>query len=436
MSRAQFDCKKQQFGRSLNRVSLADFAQLVRTRLAEQHSASPHLDADLLAALAERRLRGRERAFALAHLGECAECREVVALAAVPLEAPAAAPQSLWRRPIAWRIGLVGALAVLAVSATVLLRIEKPAATLSARANPPEGQAAQPTAQVASPSANGIAIAPGSASPPPRPGSVAGAPAQSAANVDVFRAQTRRNAQDAGASTPPAGNLPGERVTGNNAPSATAAQPALPAPLATAPPTPAQAAEQRQLQASARDVESAAAQKNQREVTQPQSAPAARPQLATPSGTAGAARESVEVSAANAALQSSANLARRAATLNAESPAQWRVTPEGVLQRSPQNAGNSAWQPVDVGAPAAFRAVTTSENDVWAGGDHGALFRSADAGSHWTPITPADGEHKLEGDVLSIVVSGTRHEIIQLRTSADQQWTSRDGGITWKLASR
>lgn len=40
-----------------------------------------HPDADLLAAFAEKRLLGHEREELLAHLAECADCREVVALA-------------------------------------------------------------------------------------------------------------------------------------------------------------------------------------------------------------------------------------------------------------------------------------------------------------------------------------------------------------------
>src|SRR5437764_12626078 len=43
--------------------------------------AGQHPDANLLAAFAERRLAGSERTLLLGHLADCAQCRELVALA-------------------------------------------------------------------------------------------------------------------------------------------------------------------------------------------------------------------------------------------------------------------------------------------------------------------------------------------------------------------
>jgi Photosynthesis system II assembly factor YCF48/Putative zinc-finger len=67
-----------------------------------------HPDANLLAAFAEKKLQGREREEVLAHLGECADCREVLALA-TPERAPAARPVSpAWR----WAAGAAAAVLV------------------------------------------------------------------------------------------------------------------------------------------------------------------------------------------------------------------------------------------------------------------------------------------------------------------------------------
>jgi hypothetical protein len=57
-------------------------SNLVRSRLAKMPVAGPHPDAGLLTAFAERSLAGHERESVLAHLAGCAECREVVTLAA------------------------------------------------------------------------------------------------------------------------------------------------------------------------------------------------------------------------------------------------------------------------------------------------------------------------------------------------------------------
>ena len=60
---------------------MSELPHIVRQRLAASSGAS-HPDADLLTAFAERQLAGPERERVLTHLGTCAACREVVALAA------------------------------------------------------------------------------------------------------------------------------------------------------------------------------------------------------------------------------------------------------------------------------------------------------------------------------------------------------------------
>jgi hypothetical protein len=76
-----------------------------------------HPDANLLAAFSENRLHGREREDLLAHLAECADCRQIVALSSEP--ATPAKPRSL---STAWRWAAVAATAALALTGTWGLR--------------------------------------------------------------------------------------------------------------------------------------------------------------------------------------------------------------------------------------------------------------------------------------------------------------------------
>ena len=64
---------------------MAELPKIVRSRLAQQKSAD-HPDANLLAAFVERTLLERERVAVSAHLAQCVDCRESVALATVAQE--------------------------------------------------------------------------------------------------------------------------------------------------------------------------------------------------------------------------------------------------------------------------------------------------------------------------------------------------------------
>ena len=61
---------------------MAELPKIVKSRLVQQRSAdhAEHPDANLLAAFAEQTLLERERASISAHLAQCADCRESLAL--------------------------------------------------------------------------------------------------------------------------------------------------------------------------------------------------------------------------------------------------------------------------------------------------------------------------------------------------------------------
>ena len=135
----------------------------------------------------------------------------------------------------------------------------------------------------------------------------------------------------------------------------------------------------------------------------------------------------------------------------------WTINSAGSLQRSFDQG--STWQDVDVNAiPVAatsleisaqpsrakakdtekiaqkpapiFRAVAASGTDVWAGGARGALYHSADAGYHWTHVTPISGGAVLTGDIVSLEFSDMRHG--KVSTSTSEIWITSDDGQTWQ----
>lgn len=141
----------------------------------------------------------------------------------------------------------------------------------------------------------------------------------------------------------------------------------------------------------------------------------------------------------------------------------WTISATGVLQRS-FDQGNT-WQDVNVVASAApsanftsldvtaetalpkekdarkkplkrpaalptFRAVAANGAEVWAGGTHGALYHSIDAGNHWTRILPASAGAILTGDIVSLEFPDS--QLGKITTSTSEIWTTTDDGQTWQ----
>src|SRR6266852_4428956 len=99
--------------------------KIVQQRLQATAPAGVHPDPDLLTAFAEMSLNEHERNQVLQHLGQCADCRQVVSLAMPEIVAPSAIPaRSPW---LTWPMLRWGALAacVVVVSAAVTLHYER-----------------------------------------------------------------------------------------------------------------------------------------------------------------------------------------------------------------------------------------------------------------------------------------------------------------------
>src|SRR6516165_7871635 len=104
---------------------MTDLPNTVRQRLRAKRSEN-HPDPNLLSAFVEQTLRDRERTAVLEHLALCGDCRDIVALAAPPVESSVAHDTGRGQRVswFAWPVLRWGALAVclVIVGSAVLLR--------------------------------------------------------------------------------------------------------------------------------------------------------------------------------------------------------------------------------------------------------------------------------------------------------------------------
>ena len=112
--------------------------------------------------------------------------------------------------------------------------------------------------------------------------------------------------------------------------------------------------------------------------------------------------------------------------------ANWELSPKGGVQRSFDSG--KTWQSVTVGGNGAgFLAVFSSGTQVWVGGTAGALYGSTDSGLTWTKIVPAAAGEKLRSDVTHIEFSDPQTGAV---TAANgETWLTSDGGQTWRRKS-
>ncbi|MGA2360199.1 MAG: zf-HC2 domain-containing protein [Terriglobales bacterium] len=133
------------------------------------------------------------------------------------------------------------------------------------------------------------------------------------------------------------------------------------------------------------------------------------------------------------AMMSSAKLASPASPALAHNVT-WVII-AGVLQRS-VDSGQS-WQNV-LRTDHPLLCYASHEEDVWAGGQAGTLFHSADGGTTWVQVQPSIKAQQLSSDVTHIDVRGDVRgdergpAEIAISTSNNGIWSSADGGKTWE----
>ena len=407
-----------------------------------------HPDADLLTAFAEQALSVTERDGVLKHLALCGDCREVVALAipaadivatkiATETEAVRATPtpvkaQRNWltASKLAWPSLRWAALAAgVAVVASVLLVHP---GKLN-RAMPPSAN--RQVATIAPP-----ASGPQIASSPIESSPIASSSTdQSAASTKIGEARPKSELRlpkklKAGQVMTPPHQADLGRLIADNKKDSSQADKLSAAPSAGASAFDAQtdrgATETVEVSAAAVAVE--VAPSGERSLTARNETPAiekAKPALQGIEANEQQKTETAVISG-SARLQarnvmSAAKLALPASQTSARNVT-WTIT-AGVLQRS-LDSGQS-WQNA-LRAHHPLLCYASRGEDVWAGGQAGTLFHSADSGITWTQVQPSIKTQQLSSDVTHIDVRGPAEIVVS--TSNNEIWSSADGGKTWE----
>ncbi len=345
-------------------------------------SLPEHPDPDLLTAFAEHKLLAREQAQVLHHLGSCDECRHVVVLAQ-----PEAAPETSrvlaqggrsWLAIPVLRWGALAA-SILVVAATVLIhQYEQPARR--AQTEVAVQQHAAPAAPAAPVREEPEQLAGPQASNEMKK---SGRPAARKQNVPQELASAKRDQP-----APPA--LPG---------------------LAGASVADTQRSEQSDMQA---------------EAASPQASPGSQPQK-TLAANSSAAAKAAPAFTPRPARETAASTMGGAATFTDLRPPTWRLSQDGLPERS---FSSGQWEKVQVDHQKGFRALASLGMEVWLGGAAGLLYHSEDMGMNWTRMIPITSSGTLTDDISGI--SFTDHLHGELRTAAGQTWVTSDAGKTWQ----
>jgi hypothetical protein len=432
--------------------------KIVRERL-RAGQAGNHPDPDLLAAFVENSLSEAERLPVLEHLSRCAECREVVMLAAnaedpnvaaTPSPSGEVAPAKMQSRPwfqmpvVRW----AALAACVGLAATLVIRHEwkqTPATESNLAATPKanpiappspsvpaDAESAQNLARAQSP-VSGLAeqgktspVLSASAARPARKrralssssrSSSTGLEGRETASSSAYQSATKplpaskgtAPAEVIGGNAGKAGGVPGKQVTPAMA-DAFAGGVAL------------RSAPEGQSQ-SPRPIETHSADSFSVSVVQPkpaaQSGPSAGKQPGVLGGVVGEAGNGPAP-----APEMPAALKKVAGT----NPPQWTLSSDGVLERSTDS--DKTWTKVEVGNGSRFRALSATAFEVWAGGADGLLFHSSDGGAHWTQVHPVANGAPLTSTITRIDFTDSQHG--RLTTNTGETWLTADAGSTWQ----
>lgn len=358
----------------------SDFQNRMRRHL-EPPAPAEHPAADLLNAYVEGVLSSFEERQVVEHLSICADCREVVYLAASAVDKPSkVSSEPTASHRIRWWTWAVPVAAVLVVASTVVVLepnlMRSRSATQQLAQSKPEKKLSPP------PAASPV--------PPPAPAAPVAeeAPKRKDSRTVVEKQALREPENNAVAKNVP--QVPPEsrdkldlKTDRPNSVNGTV-------PAATR-------QETTSVEVTAQDA-----------LVEPQPSNETPAKAAAPGVTAGALQRTY----------SSSNMTAK----KAQAPS-WGVTPEGKLQHSVQGR----WK-IIADLPGRFLAVASVGDEVWAGGTGLALYHSADNGLTWQKqIVPG-----MAGDIVHLeFVSST---LGVLRTSAGAAFSTHDGGKTWDPA--
>lgn len=122
--------------------------------------------------------------------------------------------------------------------------------------------------------------------------------------------------------------------------------------------------------------------------------------------------------------QPARSFAQDAATLAVRS--HWRINSTGHAERA---VGDGAWETVLPGETARMHVVSVFNDNVWIGGENTRLYHSVDNGATWIAVILP--EKNGNGQVISHVQFETAKRGT-VEAADGTQWTTDDGGLTWR----
>jgi len=413
-----------------------------------------HPDANLISGFVENALTEKERAQVLTHLNQCAECREIAAVAlpesdAVAERMRAVVPARWITRPVVrWAIAAAATvvLAIVVVTHPGAWKRRQEIAKLTAPAAPAE-RGAHPEAQSVAPPA------PQSAPPSAKPDihgeehttgravGVTGGTPQPTVALDQSQlrgsAQVRRESDEVALSRAPAPAGMTHIAAATSDRAQVSIENKVAAKTGPAPPLPSPPS----------DGNSAASNQEKSALGQgpPPREPAApglsssstQGMLASTSAVAAPAQAAPRVAeqasprmTAQAGISGFRALHKAIPQTNAAPAALWNVSPEGKVRRSTD--GGNSWQAVEVGDGSKLLAVAALAKSVWAGGMDGALFHSIDGGVTWARVNVILDASAVTDSITGIQASDQQH--VTVTTASGRQLASEDGGQHWQEA--
>ena len=437
---------------------MAKLPKIVRDRLRQGSKRSPvdlrsaanlsaslgggrHPDANLLAAFAERRLAGSERTLLLGHLADCAQCRELVALAFPSPEVQAAVAEAtrpgsgspVWLRWPVWLGWGTLRWGVLAASVGVVLiggfragvlRWPAPQSSGSMISKSPVVENKQPSVLRAANDSSSSAR--GASSPRRELAEVAQVPPAKRAHAfskerDESRRAGQASAAQSQALTPSglatlsdslraekADSLPQQKSLG----------------LRTAE-VQAEATSKEKIEPASKASE--AGRRRLSAMTQALTLPPPPPP-ATP-GVVGAP-QTLRFDQVRELAKDKRLLTAQWSIASVVGPYVDDSSPAiGRVERSLD--GGKTWQELRVNDRVSFRAVAANGTEVWAGGSRGALYHSSDGGQHWARAPVGLGQGVVTDTIVGIDVGDRGH--VRVTTEARETLVTADGGLHWKI---
>jgi hypothetical protein len=426
---------------------MSQVPKIVWARL-QAGAVEAHPDADVLTAFYEQALPENERGAVLAHLAQCSDCRDVVALA-MPDVAVERSHQPVeraagWGWPLFVRWGSVVACMVVVGAAVMIYRPapvavrptseaevvipeESHATAASADQNLTDDKtasgkvagseltdkvAAQPTQPVAlAKEARAASTRPVESGkkfervPAPAPQVEARSVAQSSAAIGVIQKK-----QAAAFEAPRPGGAVGGMI-GNVVPSA---------------PAPAADSGQPEKEATVAEVQAPEVPAEMKAADTP-----GRAKVGTANAVSASEqdqkREKQAILADSYSKTAQAGPAGVPAML-ATTPAMWTLSPDGQLQRSVDRG--QSWHPAPLLEQAKFTAVSAIGLDIWVGGAAGLLYHSTNSGVQWTLMKPTASGVALTGDISDVRFTNPQHGTVT--TTNKEEWTTSDSGATWQ----